>query len=62
MQKDINLLIHEIKDNILNILNTSGLPISVLSLIMKEITQAVLEEENRVLQHLKANVDDVNDK
>ncbi len=40
-QKPINLLIDDTKDEIIGVLNSSGLPISILAMIMKEVNNLV---------------------
>lgn len=41
MKKGINYAIYEFKGNLVNLLNESGLPSSILSMALKEVLQQV---------------------
>lgn len=47
MQRDINLIIEETKLNIVKTINKSGLPISVIYYIMRDIMTETSEEYQR---------------
>ena len=65
MEKNINLIIEDIKSQIINTINNSGLPISIIYYLMSDIytkldveyksyiEQAKLEEKRQVLKESK---------
>lgn len=65
MERNINLIIEDIKSQIINIINSSGLPISVIYYLMSDvykkldieyksyIEQAKLEEKRQALKESK---------
>ena len=48
-QKPINLLIDDTKDEIINVLNSSGLPISILAMIMKDVNNLVTTQHQNTI-------------
>ena len=54
MQRDINLIIEETKQNIIRSLNESGLPVSVMYYIMRDIMTETSEEYQRYINRAYA--------
>jgi hypothetical protein len=54
MQRDINLIIEETKINIVKTINESGLPISVIYYIMRDIMTETSEEYQRQINRAYA--------
>lgn len=50
MNENFNLKVEELKENIINIINNSGLPISVIYYVYKNILKDIEMEYFRVLQ------------
>ena len=57
-QKGFNLRVNECKNDIVNVLNSSELPISVLALIMKEVNDLVVNQNNATIQNEQAAYED----
>jgi hypothetical protein len=55
MEKTMNILIVETKDQIMNTLVVSQLPAMVLSMILKEIKDSVDIQANQILENEKKN-------
>jgi hypothetical protein len=53
MDKPFDLLVTETRDKIINTINKSGLPITVTSLILSEITRAVNTKAEQTVSILK---------
>ena len=54
MGKPIDLVVAETKENILQILNSAGLPITILNLILSDIHGIVKAQEKATLDRLRA--------
>jgi heme exporter protein D len=53
MNKPIGLMIYDTKQGLIDVLNNSGLPVSVLSMIMNEVNSLVREQERVQLNQLR---------
>lgn len=47
---NIDLQINKAKQDIINTINNTGLPISIISMILDSLTNQIYIEENRILQ------------
>ncbi len=49
-QKSFDLLVSDCKKDIIGVLNNSGLPISVLAMIVKEVNDMVVIQNNNTIK------------
>ncbi len=57
MNQDINLTVEEAKQNIINTINNTGLPISVVYYIMKDIMNDMTDSYNNYLIQAKRQLE-----
>ena len=51
--KSIDIVIEETKENIAKVLNESHLPVSVMGMLMRELTQQITAQERQIIEQLK---------
>lgn len=51
--RQIDIVIEETREGIAKILNESQLPVSVLALVMRELTQQITAQERQIIEQLK---------
>lgn len=51
--KSIDIVIEETKENVAKVLNESQLPISVLGMLMRELSQQITSQERQIIEQLK---------
>lgn len=52
-EKQIDLVVEETKESVAKVLNESQLPISVLALVMRELSQQITTQERQIIDQLK---------
>lgn len=52
-KKPIDIIIEETKEGVAKALNESQLPVSVLGLIMRELSQQITSQERQIIEQLK---------
>lgn len=53
-KKPIDIIIEETKENVAKALNESQLPVSILGLIMRELSQQITSQERQIIEQLKS--------
>lgn len=51
--KSIDIVIEETKENVAKVLNESHLPVSVLGMLMRELSQQITTQERQIIEQLR---------
>lgn len=60
-ERQIDLIIEETKEKLAWVLNESQLPVSVIALVMRELTQQITAQERQIVDQLKQENEQANE-